>query len=259
MQSPFPGMDPYLEGDLWSDVHHELASQIRRQLLPLIRPKYVALIEHYVVEDNMPASELGIMYPDVELLLQKSELKELPRFANPTEVNVLSPVSFTIPAVLPIEVRIPIVEIRDVKGKQLVTAIEILSPVNKRLPGLSAFLKKRQKMQKAGVHFLEIDLLRRGTRSIQHAKLKDVSYLVALSRAPYQHIDVWAMKLDSILPTIPVPLLPPDQDVVLDLQKAIQAIYQDAAYYLSIDYNAAPPPPTLSKKEKVWIRKLKNK
>lgn len=31
MASPFPGMDPYLEGDLWPDVHHALASQIRNR------------------------------------------------------------------------------------------------------------------------------------------------------------------------------------------------------------------------------------
>ena len=26
MPSPFPGMDPYLEGYMWADVHHELAT-----------------------------------------------------------------------------------------------------------------------------------------------------------------------------------------------------------------------------------------
>jgi hypothetical protein len=42
MPSPFPGMDPYLEGYLWSDVHHRLATQISDQLMPLLRPQYVA-------------------------------------------------------------------------------------------------------------------------------------------------------------------------------------------------------------------------
>ncbi|MGB0562287.1 MAG: DUF4058 family protein [Spirulinaceae cyanobacterium] len=32
MPSPFSGMDPYLEGYLWPDVHHALASKIRQQL-----------------------------------------------------------------------------------------------------------------------------------------------------------------------------------------------------------------------------------
>lgn len=31
MPSPFPGMDPYLEGPLFHDVHQDLASEIRAQ------------------------------------------------------------------------------------------------------------------------------------------------------------------------------------------------------------------------------------
>ena len=42
MPSPFPGMDPYLEGYLWPDVHHSLASEISRQLMPRLRPRYIA-------------------------------------------------------------------------------------------------------------------------------------------------------------------------------------------------------------------------
>ncbi len=45
MQSPFPGMDPYLEGNLWTSVHGDLATTIAHQLVPLLRPKYIALTE----------------------------------------------------------------------------------------------------------------------------------------------------------------------------------------------------------------------
>ena len=31
MPSPFPGMDLYLEGYMWADVHHALATQFRKQ------------------------------------------------------------------------------------------------------------------------------------------------------------------------------------------------------------------------------------
>ncbi len=40
MPSPFPGMDPYLEGYLWPDVYHRLATQISDQLTPHLRPRY---------------------------------------------------------------------------------------------------------------------------------------------------------------------------------------------------------------------------
>jgi hypothetical protein len=38
MASPFPGMDPYLEGYLWQDVHQSLAGQFKKQLNPMLVP-----------------------------------------------------------------------------------------------------------------------------------------------------------------------------------------------------------------------------
>ena len=34
MASPFPGMDPYLEGPMWSMVHNSLIEELARQLTP---------------------------------------------------------------------------------------------------------------------------------------------------------------------------------------------------------------------------------
>jgi hypothetical protein len=62
-------MDPYLEGYLWPDVHNALAAKIRQQLTPLLRPCYTARLAIYMVEDVAPEGEIGIMYPDVEVLL----------------------------------------------------------------------------------------------------------------------------------------------------------------------------------------------
>jgi hypothetical protein len=72
MPSPFPGMDPYLEGYLWPDVHHALASEIRRQLAPQVRPRYAVRIEVATCHDDNPESEIGIMYPDVEIWRRRS-------------------------------------------------------------------------------------------------------------------------------------------------------------------------------------------
>ncbi len=52
MSSPFPGMDPFLEGEMWQEFHVRLASQISEQLMPLLRPKYVALLEKRYVLDR---------------------------------------------------------------------------------------------------------------------------------------------------------------------------------------------------------------
>lgn len=64
-------MNPYLEGYLWPDVHHALASKIRQQLVPKLRPRYTARLEIYLVEDTTPEAEIGILYPDVEILQVK--------------------------------------------------------------------------------------------------------------------------------------------------------------------------------------------
>ena len=59
MPSPFPGMDPYLEGYLWPDVHNALANKIRQLLAPRLRPRYIVRLEIYVVEDTAPETEIG--------------------------------------------------------------------------------------------------------------------------------------------------------------------------------------------------------
>ena len=68
MPSPFPGMDPYLERYLWADVHQALAYQCRRQLVPLVAPKYAVRLAVTMVTDRVPAHEIGLIFPDVEII-----------------------------------------------------------------------------------------------------------------------------------------------------------------------------------------------
>src|ERR1700735_2784073 len=67
MASPFPGMDPYLEGNLWTTLHVQLAVEIARQLTPRLLPKYLALPNQRQITD-MP-EDVSIassdVYPDV--------------------------------------------------------------------------------------------------------------------------------------------------------------------------------------------------
>ena len=97
MPSPFPGMDPYLEGYLWPDVHNALAAKLRQLLTPLLRPRYTARLAIYMVEDIAPESEIGLMYPDVEVLLSE------PARQPPTSDEALSrDVSLPAPLTLPV-------------------------------------------------------------------------------------------------------------------------------------------------------------
>lgn len=244
MASPFPGMDPYLEGYLWPDVQHALAAKIRQVLTPLLRPRYTARLNLYVVEDTAPEGEIGILYPDVA---------EYPPMRD--EAGAVTPAALTIPVLLPVDVQIPTVEIRDTAQNQLVTSIEIVSPVNKREPGLHAYRRKRQRLYQAGVHLLELDLLRRGTRPIAHATLRHVPYLIALTRAQTGQTHVWPLRLQDTWPIVPVLLRLPDDDIRLNLGDIFCAVYDEAAYDLSINYQHEPPP-ALSDEDAVWMRAL---
>lgn len=181
-------MDPYLEGYLWPDVHNALASKIRQQLTPKLRPRYIARLEVYVVEDRLPESEIGILYPDVEVMRVRQRAEVVANAvpgaipASPASVSV-TPAPLTLPVFQPVAVRLVSVEIRDTAKNVLITCIEILSPVNKREPGLSAYRQKRQRLYQAGIHLLELDLLRWGTRPFAHPRLPDVAYAIALTRA----------------------------------------------------------------------------
>ncbi len=154
MKSPFPGMDPFLEGHLWPDVHLGLSFLIKEQITPKVGTDYVVRNATYTVEDTSPQEDVGILYPDVEVLQRRGNLVKEAAAANYSSggTDTLTPATVTLDLSFPIEVRIPVIEIRDRKNNQLVTAIEILSPVNKRKPGLEPYRKKRLRLHEAGVH-----------------------------------------------------------------------------------------------------------
>jgi hypothetical protein len=257
MPSPFPGMDPYLEGYLWPDVHSALANKLRQHLTPQLDSRYVARLEISVVDDDTPEDEIGIMYPDVEVMLRgqshglsvTNEMRSTSAYE-----SIAAPLTLPLPA--PIPVKLTNVEIRDAAQNQLVTCIEILSPVNKRQGGLAAYRQKRQRLYEAEVHLIEIDLLRRGTRPFVHPRIADAHYTILLTRARARTIDVWPLTFRQPLPIVPVPLRAPDADVRIDFGRAIAEMYDEARYDLSIDYAQAPPPPALSPDDEAWMRQL---
>lgn len=254
----FPGMDPFLEGAVWPDFHHDLATRIKDQLLPQIIPDYLVRIAVYLVEDAHPEEEIGILYPDVEVLHKLKEFKE-PEAAYGTTVPI-TPSTLTIPAVKPIESRIPVIEIVDKDKNRLVTAIEIVSPVNKRNPGFGQYLEKKQKLIRGGIHFLEIDLIRRGKRTYENPLFRDYHYQICLTRANNGQTDIWALKIRDKLPVVPIPLRAPDPDAKLNLQAAFEEVYEKSFYRLTLPYHETPPPPNFDEETLGWItEKLANK
>src|SRR5205085_941617 len=75
------------------------------------------------------------------------------------------------------------IEIRDRQTRHLVTAIELLSPSNKEPgPNRDQYLAKRALILGSGAHFVEIDLLRGGSR-LPIEELPHCDYYIMVSRA----------------------------------------------------------------------------
>ena len=57
MPSPFPGMDPFIEGQSWKGFHTRFLAVLSDMLVAQLRPRYIVQVEEYVylcVEDEEP-------------------------------------------------------------------------------------------------------------------------------------------------------------------------------------------------------------
>jgi hypothetical protein len=79
---------------------------------------------------------------------------------------------------------------------------------------------------------------------------------MVLNRAGANKVEVWPLALAEPLPILPVPLRPPDKDALIDLSAALTAIYDEAFYHLSLDYQQDRPPPPFTSEELAWIKQL---
>jgi hypothetical protein len=246
-------MDPYLEGPLWSSVHTQLSVEIARQLAPKLRPRYVPLTETVfllasMIDDNGIAVAATDVLPDVAVARSG-----LPQGAGLGTAAAVAAPPLRLSTVMPVRVPQVTVEIRDVEHRRLVTAIEVLSPTNKR-EGRRKYLRKRRRMLLSSAHLIEIDLLRRGRRVPMKDPLPEAPYFALVSRVEDRPFtDVWAIHLADWLPAIRVPLLGGDADVELDLQAAWSAVYDTFSYDLTVDYTRPLRPP-LGPQENAWAR-----
>jgi hypothetical protein len=159
---------------------------------------------------------------------------------------------------LEVAVRLVNVEVREAGTDALVTAIEILSPVNKRAGAeRQKYLRKRRELLRSEVHVVEIDLLRGGQRTPLEITPPPAPYYVTLAHADNRpYVDVWPIPLETRLPVLPIPLHEPDADVPLDLGAIVRSVYDQCGYIARIDYRQPPPPPTLTDEQAAWVETL---
>jgi hypothetical protein len=212
-------MDPYLEHPvLWSGLHLRLVVTLANQLQPFFDPRYVASVEERVYQEGPHAGAVDIL-----------------------EIH---------------ERRIDILDLHH--EQQVVTTIEVVTPLNKvKGPGRKSYLRKQRETLARDCHLVEIDLLRRGRHclSIPRWRARDLApydYQVCVNRWPLRNrFEFYPRRLRERLPTIPVPLAEPDPDVPLDIQAALEQVYDDGSYMLRVRYDEPCEPP-LAPADQEW-------
>jgi hypothetical protein len=244
-------MNPYLEQEeVWQDFHQSFIPLLREMLSEQVRPNYVVKIEEHLFIHELPAEGRQLL-GRADLSVAGTSPQSEPRFA---AAVTEAPVYGRLPMAVDIE-RHSFLEIRDRRGRELVTVLELLSPANKKPgPDREQYLAKRLQLLVSNVHLVEIDLLRGGPR-LPLEDLPVCDYYALVSRVEERpRVGVWPLRLRDPLPILPVPLRRPDPDAQLDLQRALHRLY-DAAGYADYIYSANPQP-TLSPEDAAWARQF---
>lgn len=251
MRSPFPGMDPYLEDPGgWGGVHDALIAVLREGLNRQLGPDYIADGDTrvYIVSPD----EQRWVFPDIYVIETPT-----PAARPAGRGAIAAPVRISLAG--PATVRQPFILIRDRASRQVVTIIELLSPINKTPTSLSGavpaaraeFLQKRGETMASTAHWLEIDLVRAGERPPEVRGTAD--YYALLKRAGAHEAEVWPIGLRDPMPTIAVALPPGHADVPLDLQAGIEALFERYRYAELMDYRRPPPAPAFSLDDMQWV------
>lgn len=254
MPSHFPGMDPFIESQVWEDFHHGLIEAIRETMTPHVRPRYVVRVEQRVHVEHEPAERVALIRPEATVM-ERAARGAPPEGPTSTAVAV-APVMLTLP--MPERKREAFLTIRERETMAVVTIIEVLSPGNKRpgSDGRREYLIKRESVLQSAIHLVELDLLRGGERLPTVEPLPPADYYVFVCRAKQRpKAEVYGWLLRQRLPTIPVPLAETDPDVALDLQAIVNTVYDRAGYDYSLDYHRLSEPP-LSDADAIWVQKL---
>jgi hypothetical protein len=272
MPSPFPGMDPYLElAARWPGVHTRLIVALGDALLPLLPERYYPFIEErvYRAAPHELEDQGGLAIGDVVVAREREVSRGTNGHGGPegrgaTAAQGAGQVAvMTVELPYTIEVTERYLEVRDQATAEVVTVIEVLSPTNKRRgEGRRTYEEKRSAILSSRTNLVEIDLLRAGTPPEMRLRGRPVAeqtvgdYRVLVARSHQQpSADLYVLSLRQPLPVVPVPLRRGEPEPQLDLQAALNTVYDQGAFARLIDYRLEPDPP-LSPENAAWADRL---
>lgn len=227
MPSPFPGMNPFIEDSYWPDFHSGFAYELKAQIKHKLPEGLSVHLEVTLLTEELRLSNTKSYRPDVSV--QQTGSGPL---LEDSEAQVSTGDSSVIEILLPVvtEVKQRTLEIRDRQDNRLVAAVEILSPANKRQPNLKVYRQKRLDYRKRNVHFLELDLLRKGTRPYYQEDWPETTYTVQLFNAHWNSLKTWPLDLSDTLPEISLPLLTEHPGIKLNLMDVLSRVYANSDY-----------------------------
>lgn len=250
MKSPFPGMDPFLEDpNGWQDFHTKFLVEMSHTISTSVSPNFFVRVEERVYLTEPDFTKRQFYKPDVTVIKSPRSTRE-----TTTAYGIVTP-PVTVEPLFDPEIKDRYLEILDAENREVVTTIELLSPINKRrgAPGYDEFWRKRRAVFESQTHWIEIDLLREGLRPYR-LEGKSNYYALLKRGGQWEKLEVWFFNLRDKMPTIAVPLRPPFDDVPLDLQAVFDATYERAYYADSVDYSGEPPPPPLYETDAAWLQ-----
>jgi hypothetical protein len=251
-------MDPYLER-FWNDVHGKLIAYIGDELNASLPPRYRASLQERVIIADLDLPLSGARYPDVAVLDWPSDRQGGVATAGRSQRLLVRSPELVAYAGEPLKQYS--VEIIDGKfGEKVVTAIEVLSPENKRPgDGMVHFKRKQDEYRSARVNRVEIDLLREGRRMFEFPQrflldhqLKPYYVTVHRGHRAFE-AELYAIDLRDRLPAVNIPLREREDDVPLELQPLLNKVYANGRF--PIDYDEACDPP-LDGEDATWAREL---
>lgn len=149
-------------------------------------------------------------------------------------------------------------EIRSLDTQDIITLIELLSPLNKRSgEGRRQYEEKRLNILGSQTHLVEIDLLRAGTSMpMRTSSSVPYDYSIIVSRA-YQRpqAEIRLFSLRQSIPSFPAPLRRGEREPTLALNTILHDLYDRASYNLLINYRDDAIPP-LSQDDTQWADAL---